>query len=105
MGALVRKVFREPVQLMILAPYRPKQEWFHALAKVTDNSFLPYRAETNYLPRLGGPDPPAPAWDTTFFSIHAKGVFIKEFDTIETKEQMGVGRESHAHAQAREPRT
>ena len=69
MGAVVQKVLREPVQLVILAPYWPKQGWFLKLERLAEDSFFIYRAETEYLPRQGKPVPFPPRWDTILFRV------------------------------------
>ena len=70
MGAVVQKVLREPVQLVVLAPYWPKQEWFRRLESLAEDSHSIYRAETENVPPDGIPTPPPPQWDAILFRVN-----------------------------------
>ena len=85
MGAVVQKALREPVQLVVLAPYLPKQEWFRKLESLAEDSCLIYRAETNCLPPDGIPTPPPPQWDTILFRVNTleKGRMVNEKEVQE----------------------
>ena len=85
MGAVVQKVLREPVQLVVLAPYWPKQEWFRKLESLAEDSYFIYRAETEYLPPDGIPTPPPPQWDTILFRVNTleKGRMVDEKEVRE----------------------
>jgi len=67
MGAVVQKALREPVQLVILAPYWSKKEWFRKLESLAEDSCFIYRAETKYLPPDGILPPPPSQWDIILF--------------------------------------
>ena len=70
MGAVVQKALREPVQLVILAGYWPKQGWFRKLERLAEDSYFIYRAEREYFARHGMSVPPPPQWDTILFRVN-----------------------------------
>ena len=69
MDSLLAKVKTEPVRVVVLSPYWPKQPWFDELSQLSESSHLLRRGETRYLSKKGLPNPPAPYWDTVLFRI------------------------------------
>ena len=59
MHEVVQKMQREPVNMILLVPYWPRQAWFSLLERMATNSFFIYRSETEYKPKPGLPTPPA----------------------------------------------
>ena len=55
MDALLEKVKTEPVRMVLLSPYWPKQPWFDDLRHFSETSHVLRREETRYLSKKGLP--------------------------------------------------
>ena len=69
MNPLLAKIKTEPVRVVVLSPYWPKQPWFDELSQLSESSHPLRREETRYLPKKGLPNPRGPYWDTVLFRI------------------------------------
>ena len=67
MHEVVQKMQRDPVHMILLFPYWPRQDWFSLLERMATNSFFIYRSETENKPKPGLPTPPVPKWETVLF--------------------------------------
>ena len=87
MDAFVEKAKTEPLRMVVLSPYWPKQSWFDELSQLFECSHVLRREETRYLPRKGLPTPPAPHWETVLFRIDTVKQGISPADPNHTKSQ------------------